>query len=193
MSEESGKVFMDYSHKDGPRIIHDPDLYVSCHESSHSNCYLGKTSSSLSQNRTCLIDDERQTKLKSSESSINCSDEFEVPSHYSQPWYYSQMTREEAQQNLEKYGIIDGVFLVRQSNRNPNSYVLSFVFNWKVHHVQIMPIEEKGQTVLSLDCGKTKFYDLLQLIEFYQLNVGVLPTKLTHFLVHPKYQQQHSN
>ncbi len=36
----------------------------------------------------------------------------------------------------------------------------------------------------SLDSGVTKFYDLLQLIEFYQLNAGCLPTRLTHYLVY---------
>ena len=28
----------------------------------------------------------------------------------------------------------------------------------------------------------TRFYDLLQLIEFYQLNAGCLPTRLTHYV-----------
>lgn len=37
--------------------------------------------------------------------------------------------------------------------------------------------------VFSLDQGFTKFYDLLQLVEFYQLNAGVLPTRLTHYVV----------
>lgn len=37
--------------------------------------------------------------------------------------------------------------------------------------------------VYSLDQGFTKFYDLLQLVEFYQLNAGVLPTRLTHYVV----------
>ena len=32
--------------------------------------------------------------------------------------------------------------------------------------------------VYSIDDGKTKFYDLLQLVEFYQLNSGNLPTRL---------------
>ena len=32
--------------------------------------------------------------------------------------------------------------------------------------------------VYSIDDGKTKFYDLLQLVEFYQLNSGTLPTRL---------------
>ena len=35
----------------------------------------------------------------------------------------------------------------------------------------------------SLDDGKTKFFDLLQMVEFYQLNRGSLHTKLTHYIV----------
>lgn len=35
----------------------------------------------------------------------------------------------------------------------------------------------------SLDDGKTKFYDLLQLVEFYQLNKGTLCAKLSHFVI----------
>ena len=36
----------------------------------------------------------------------------------------------------------------------------------------------------SLDGGKTRFYDLIQLVEFYQLNAGVLPTRLIYFITH---------
>jgi hypothetical protein len=36
----------------------------------------------------------------------------------------------------------------------------------------------------TLDSGVTKFYDMLQLIEFYQLNAGCLPTRLTHYLAY---------
>lgn len=41
----------------------------------------------------------------------------------------------------------------------------------------------RGGIFYSLDDGATKFYDLLQLVEFYQLNAGCLPTRLTHYLV----------
>ncbi|XP_054713874.1 growth factor receptor-bound protein 14-like [Uloborus diversus] len=104
--------------------------------------------------------------------------------HALQPWFYSGMSRDEATHLLTKYGTVDGVFLVRESRRNPGSFVLSYVYNHKVHHCQIFPVEEKDQLCYSLDNGRTKFYDLLQLVEFYQLNLGSLPTKLTHFLVH---------
>lgn len=40
--------------------------------------------------------------------------------------------------------------------------------------------EEDGQIFFSLDDGSTKFTDLIHLVEFYQLNKGVLPCKLKH-------------
>lgn len=41
-------------------------------------------------------------------------------------------------------------------------------------------VEESGELFYSLDDGHTRFTDLLQLVEFYQLNRGVLPSKLKH-------------
>jgi len=34
----------------------------------------------------------------------------------------------------------------------------------------------------SLDGGATKFMDLIQLVDFYQLNAGALPTQLNHYV-----------
>lgn len=168
LNDESGKVLMDYSHKDGPRIVSDP-ICEPFHESQSVEV---KHKSHIAAKTALPFD---------------ATESFET-TYASQPWFYGQMSRDEANSYLEKYRTVDGVFLVRESQTNPSSFVLSFVFTWKVHHVQIQPFEENGQPCLSLDCGKTKFYDLLQLVEFYQLNLGALPTKLTHFLVCPKYQ-----
>lgn len=43
--------------------------------------------------------------------------------------------------------------------------------------------EDDGQTFFSLDDGNTKFSDLIQLVDFYQLNKGVLPCKLKHHCI----------
>jgi hypothetical protein len=37
--------------------------------------------------------------------------------------------------------------------------------------------------VYSVDEGRTRFYDLLQLVEFYQLNAGTLPTRYVSILL----------
>lgn len=58
----------------------------------------------------------------------------------------------------------------------------------RIHHVAISETLESQPTgeeivVYSLDHGKTKFYDLEQLVRYYQLNVGFLFGRLTHFIV----------
>lgn len=63
--------------------------------------------------------------------------------------------------------------------------MLTYKCGNKVLHAQINPIMDpvREAHVFSLDSGVTKFYDLLQLVEFYQLNAGCLPTRLTHYVV----------
>ncbi|CAH0390033.1 unnamed protein product [Bemisia tabaci] len=61
----------------------------------------------------------------------------------------------------------------------------------------IHTIDPSSEAVcFSLDNGATKFYDLLQLVEFYQLNAGCLPTRLTHYIVQssagPRYSDKSS-
>lgn len=76
------------------------------------------------------------------------------------------------------------LFLVRESSVQ-GGFVISFFFNNRVYHTPVMPhVHPTSQAVTySLDEGKTKFYDLLQLVEFYQLNKGTLCSKLTHFVI----------
>lgn len=40
--------------------------------------------------------------------------------------------------------------------------------------------EEEGRLYFSMDDGQTRFTDLLQLVEFHQLNRGILPCLLRH-------------
>ena len=54
-----------------------------------------------------------------------------------QPWFYSGLTREETHEMVSKQGMVDGMFLVRESQRIPGAYVLSFCHNKKVRHYQI--------------------------------------------------------
>ncbi|XP_018565901.1 growth factor receptor-bound protein 14 isoform X2 [Anoplophora glabripennis] len=105
--------------------------------------------------------------------------------HITQPWFHSGMTRDQATALMNRYGTCDGVFLVRESRSNPGSFVLTYKCGSKVLHAQISPILDPlaDRPVYSLDSGVTKFYDILQLIEFYQLNAGCLPTRLTHYIV----------
>lgn len=43
-------------------------------------------------------------------------------------------------------------------------------------------VEVDGALYFSMDGGQTKFADLIQLVEFYQLNANGLPTPLTHYV-----------
>ncbi|XP_065162748.1 growth factor receptor-bound protein 14-like isoform X3 [Atheta coriaria] len=105
--------------------------------------------------------------------------------HITQPWFHSGMSRDQATALVNRHGTVDGVFLVRESRSNPGAFVLTYKFGGKVYHAQITPIldQVRDAHVFSLDSGVTKFYDLLQLVEFYQLNAGCLPTRLTHYVV----------
>ncbi|CAL1582460.1 unnamed protein product [Knipowitschia caucasica] len=100
--------------------------------------------------------------------------------HMAQPWFHSKLSREEAQRLITQQGLIDGVFLLRDSLSNPKTFVLSLCYQLKIKHFQILPVDEEGDLFYSLDDAHTKFSDLIQLVEFYQLNRGVLPCKLKH-------------
>uniref|UniRef100_A0A4W5LJ56 Growth factor receptor bound protein 14 n=1 Tax=Hucho hucho TaxID=62062 RepID=A0A4W5LJ56_9TELE len=100
--------------------------------------------------------------------------------HMAQPWFHSKLSRDEAHRLITQQGLIDGVFLLRDSQSNPNTFVLSLCHAQRIKHFQILPVDEEGELFYSLDDGHTRFTDLIQLVEFYQLNRGVLPCKLKH-------------
>uniref|UniRef100_A0A671M1L4 Growth factor receptor-bound protein 10-like n=1 Tax=Sinocyclocheilus anshuiensis TaxID=1608454 RepID=A0A671M1L4_9TELE len=100
--------------------------------------------------------------------------------HRTQLWFHSRISREESHKMIHQQGRVDGMFLLRDSQSNPKAFVLTLCHHQKIKHFQILPCEEDGQMFLSLDDGATKFTDLIQLVEFYVLNRGVLPCKLKH-------------
>ncbi|XP_072364950.1 growth factor receptor-bound protein 10 isoform X4 [Scyliorhinus torazame] len=101
--------------------------------------------------------------------------------HRTQPWFHGRISRKEAHSMIEKQGPVDGLFLLRDSQSNPKTFVLTLYCQQKIRHFQILPFEDNGQLVFSLDDGNTRFTDLIQLVEFYQLNRGILPCKLKHY------------
>lgn len=95
---------------------------------------------------------------------------------------------------------------MRRSQQHENCFVLSLCHELKVKHFIVIPVSslcsfwwgllispkchwlnlatslqvlEDGKKYLTLDDGKTRFIDLLQLVEFYQINKGALPVCLT--------------
>lgn len=100
--------------------------------------------------------------------------------HSTQLWFHGRISREESHRTIFQQGQVDGLFLLRASQSNPRAFVLTLCHHHKIKHFQILPCEEDGQVFFSLDEASTKFTDLIQLVEFYQLNRGVLPCKLRH-------------
>ncbi|XP_033106258.1 growth factor receptor-bound protein 14-like isoform X3 [Anneissia japonica] len=100
--------------------------------------------------------------------------------HVTQPWYHSGISRDETHSLFAKQGMVDGLFLIRESQRLPGTYVLSFSQNQRVKHYPIQLMEEDNKRFVSLDEGMTKFNDLVQLVEFYKMNAVGLPTRLLH-------------
>ncbi|XP_045550785.1 growth factor receptor-bound protein 10 isoform X2 [Salmo salar] len=100
--------------------------------------------------------------------------------HRTQLWFHGRIRREESHKMIMQQGQVDGLFLLRDCQSNPKAFVLTLCHHQKIRHFQILPCEEEGQMSFSLDDGSTKFTDLIHLVEFYQLNRGVLPCKLKH-------------
>uniref|UniRef100_A0A8C8RAA7 Growth factor receptor bound protein 10 n=1 Tax=Pelusios castaneus TaxID=367368 RepID=A0A8C8RAA7_9SAUR len=103
--------------------------------------------------------------------------------HRTQHWFHGRISREESHRIIKQQGLVDGLFLLRDSQSNPKAFVLTLSHHQKIKHFQILPCEDDGQIFFSLDDGNTKFSDLIQLVEFYQLNKGVLPCKLKHHCI----------
>ncbi|POI24631.1 hypothetical protein CIB84_011618, partial [Bambusicola thoracicus] len=59
--------------------------------------------------------------------------------HRTQPWFHGRISREDTQQLIGRQGLVDGVFLVRESQRNPKGFVLSLCHLQKVKHYLILP------------------------------------------------------
>ncbi|XP_066483151.1 growth factor receptor-bound protein 10 [Tiliqua scincoides] len=103
--------------------------------------------------------------------------------HKTQHWFHGRISREESHRLIQQQGLVDGLFLLRDSQSNPKAFVLTLCHHQKIKHFQILPCEDDGQMFFSLDDGSTRFTDLIQLVEFYQLNKGVLPCKLKHHCI----------
>ncbi|KAF6301710.1 growth factor receptor bound protein 10 [Rhinolophus ferrumequinum] len=103
--------------------------------------------------------------------------------HRTQQWFHGRISREESHRIIKQQGLVDGLFLLRDSQSNPKAFVLTLCHHQKIKNFQILPYEDDGQMFFSLDDGNTRFSDLIQLVDFYQLNKGVLPCKLKHHCI----------
>ncbi|KAI4887451.1 hypothetical protein NFI96_017431 [Prochilodus magdalenae] len=116
--------------------------------------------------------------------------------HQIQPWFHGGVSRSEAERLLEEQGQVDGVlqkslcvrvcvcvyvmFLMRDSQMHARCFVLSLCHKLKTKHYLLIPCEEGGRQYYTMDDGVTLFMDLSQLVEFHQINRGILPVCLKH-------------
>lgn len=100
--------------------------------------------------------------------------------HQTQPWFHGGVSRKQAQRLIEKQGLVDGMFLVRESQQHAQCFVLSLCFHLKTKHYLVIPCEDGGRKYFTMDDGVTLFIDLLQLVDFHQINRGILPVCLKH-------------
>uniref|UniRef100_A0A4W6E7I6 Growth factor receptor bound protein 7 n=1 Tax=Lates calcarifer TaxID=8187 RepID=A0A4W6E7I6_LATCA len=103
-----------------------------------------------------------------------------VAIHKTQPWFHGGVSRKEAQRLIEKQGLVDGMFLIRESQQHAQCFVLSLCYQLKTKHYLVIPCEDGGRKYYTMDDGLTLFIDLLQLVEFHQINKGILPVCLKH-------------
>nr|CAB3250832.1 growth factor receptor-bound protein 10-like [Phallusia mammillata] len=100
--------------------------------------------------------------------------------HQTQPWYYGKISREEANEEIQRNGNIDGTFLIRESQTIAGGTVVTLCHNQKPRHIPITRVEKNGQCFYTIDNGDTRFIDLIQFVDFYRLNRGSLPCQLIH-------------
>ncbi|XP_029540359.1 growth factor receptor-bound protein 7 [Oncorhynchus nerka] len=100
--------------------------------------------------------------------------------HQTQLWFHGGVSRKQAQRLIEEQGLVDGMFLIRESQQHAQCFVLSLCYKLKTKHYLVIPCEEGGRKYYTMDDGLTLFIDLLQLVEFHQINRGILPVCLKH-------------
>ena len=82
--------------------------------------------------------------------------------HRKQGWFHGAISREESEQRMRRFGLQDGLFLVRERTQ-VNSFALCVVFNQQVYHY-LLDMNSLGQ--LSIENGR-KFENLLQVVDHY--------------------------
>jgi len=166
-------VAMDFSNKSqGGRILENPRDVQSC-----------------SKSQLATKDGYLPFRRRVAASVADRLTETQATVHKLQPWYHGGMTRDKANKILQNHANTDGVFLVRESSV-AGGFVISFTAQAKNIHSQVLPLSTPEGVVYSIDDGKTKFYDLLQLVEYYQLNNGCLPVRLLHYLACPEEKER---
>ncbi|GFR32933.1 growth factor receptor-bound protein 14, partial [Trichonephila clavata] len=86
--------------------------------------------------------------------------------HAIQPWFYSGMSRDEATHLLTKYGTVDGVFLVRESRRNPGSFVYHMCIKIKFIIAKFFLLMRKTNCAIHWTMVEPSFMTCFNLLNF---------------------------
>uniref|UniRef100_A0A3B4DW58 Uncharacterized protein n=1 Tax=Pygocentrus nattereri TaxID=42514 RepID=A0A3B4DW58_PYGNA len=157
---EESMVAMDFSGKSGGRVILNPQEAQSAEQ---EEGYNWRKREALRYSLPSNSQGSRTTAV-----------------HHIQPWFHGGISRSEAERLLEEQGQVDGMFLIRDSQMHAQCFVLSLCHKLKTKHYLLIPCEEGGRQYYTMDDGVTLFMDLLQLVEFHQINRGIFPVCLKH-------------
>ncbi|XP_054427357.1 growth factor receptor-bound protein 10 isoform X2 [Pteronotus mesoamericanus] len=60
--------------------------------------------------------------------------------HRTQHWFHGRISREESHRIIKQQGLVDGLFLLRDSQSNPKAFVLTLCHHQKIKNFQILPV-----------------------------------------------------
>ncbi|XP_013179186.1 PREDICTED: 1-phosphatidylinositol 4,5-bisphosphate phosphodiesterase gamma-1 isoform X2 [Papilio xuthus] len=121
-----------------------------------------------------LITHYRQHPLRSQEFLITLKDPVPQPNkHEGKDWYHPNCSRVQAEELLRKVNI-DGAFLVRPSEKELNSYAISFRTEREIKHCRVR-LEGRLYSI-----GTVKFESLVELVSYYEKNPLYKKVKLSY-------------
>lgn len=96
-----------------------------------------------------------------------------------QPWYHGKMSRKEAEALLLAQQRTNGLFLVRQSERAPSDYAVSFCYNREAYHNRILKDANgfkntKGTTWKTLSDMVIAYQSVIIITLFFRASCGLL-------------------
>lgn len=100
-------------------------------------------------------------------------------------WFHGALSRTEAEVLLDRFGSFDGLFLVRESTRDSNGYVLSICYGGDKYHFQICSEQKDDANFLRLDTESKsgpKFTCLDGVFHYLLNSPTVLPCPLTQWV-----------
>ncbi|XP_077371628.1 1-phosphatidylinositol 4,5-bisphosphate phosphodiesterase gamma-2 isoform X3 [Festucalex cinctus] len=122
-----------------------------------------------------LIQHYRENPLRSQDFELRLTDAVPHPNpHLQQGWFYGNLSREEAEDYLLRIPR-DGAFLIREREREPDSFAITFRGDGKVKHCRIQ--KEGGVYLLGTT---TEFESLVEMVNYFKKKPLYRKTKLRY-------------